>query len=204
MLLYSAAMPAPNPRRVRMFLAEKGVSIPIRDLSMRDGEHKSPEFLAVNPLGQIPALQLDDGRVLAESVAICRYLEALHPDPPMFGEDAFNAAEIDAWVRRIELRLMRAIGMVWAHTHPLTARVVKPQYKDFGASQVPLAHAYMREIDAALGDRDWLDGRRFTIADIVLLSCIDFGTFIGVEPAPELGALAAWRERASARPSARA
>lgn len=204
MLLYNAPMPAPNPRRVRMALAEKGVTIPLRDLSLRHGEHKAPDFLALNPMGQVPVLQLDDGRVLTESVSICRYLDALYPDPPLFGVDAFNAADIDNWLRRIEHRLQRALGLVWQHTHPFTAHLVKPQYKEFGETQRTAALAYMRELDAALADRTWLDGRAYTMADIVLLSCIDFGSFIGVEAPEDLKALAAWRARASARPSASA
>lgn len=202
MLLFNAAMPAPNPRRVRIFLAEKGAAIPMRDVAIRSGEHKKPDYLAVNPLGQVPTLQLDDGRVLTESVAICRYIEALHPDPPLFGVDAFNAADIDNWTRRVEFRLQRAVGMVWAHTHPLTAAVVKPQFKEFGETQRSQAIAYMRELDTALADRTWLDGQRYTIADIVLLTCLDFSSFIGLEPPAELTNLAAWRARASERPSA--
>ncbi|MBU6372404.1 MAG: glutathione S-transferase family protein [Alphaproteobacteria bacterium] len=204
MLLYSAPMPAPNPRRVRIFLAEKGVTVPIRDLSLRDGDHKKPEFVAINPMGQAPTLLLDDGRALTESVSICRYFESLHPEPPLFGVDAYNAAEIDVWLRRVEFRLQRALGLVWQHTHPFTAHLVKPQYKEFGETQRKAALAYMRELDTALADREWLDGRAYTIADIVLLSCIDFGLFIGVTPPEDLRALGAWHQRATTRPSSKA
>ena len=204
MLFYDSATPAPNPRRVRIFLAEKGVRVPIAQVSIPAGEHKADAYLAVNPLGQTPALALDDQSVLTESVAICRYFEALHPDPPMFGVGAQNIAEVDMWTRRIELRLMTPLAMVWVHTHPYTARVVPHQYKDFGESQRPRVVAAMREFDAALNHRDWLDGERYTIADIVLLTTIDFAGFVGVPMPDEVPHLKAWHDRVTARPSAQA
>jgi glutathione S-transferase len=204
MLFYDSVNPAPNPRRVRIFLAEKGLRVPMAHVSIPQGEHKGPDYLAVNPYGQTPALALDDTSVLTESISICRYFEALHPDPPMFGNDAKNIAEVDMWMRRVELRLMTPLGLVWAHTHPFTARVVKPQYKDFGESQRPRVTAAMAEFDHALARRDWLDGERYTIADIVLLTTIDFAGFVGIAIPDELTALKAWHDRASARPSAQA
>jgi len=204
MLFYDSALPAPNPRRVRIFLAEKHVRVPMAQISIPKAEHKSDAFLSVNALGQTPALAFDDGRVLTESVAICRYFEVLHPEPPMFGHGAHNIAEIDMWTRRIELRLMTPLSMVWQHTHPWTARIVRPQYTEFGESQRPRVLAAMAEFDSALDGRDWLDGERYTIADIVLLTTIDFATFVGV-PMPEaLTYLRAWHARVSTRPSAAA
>ncbi|MES3085185.1 glutathione S-transferase family protein [Sphingomonas faeni] len=204
MLFYDSALPAPNPRRVRIFLAEKHVRVPMAQISIPKAEHKAEPFLAVNPLGQTPALTFDDGRVLTESVAICRYFEILLPDPPMFGHGAHNTAEIDMWTRRIELRLMTPLSMVWLHTHPWTARIVQPQYTEFGESQRPRVLAAMGEFDRALAGRDWLDGERYTIADIVLLTTIDFATFVGIAMPDELEHLRAWHARASARPSAQA
>jgi glutathione S-transferase len=134
MLFYDSAMPAPNPRRVRIFAAEKGITLPTQDVSIMKGEHKSEDFKAVNPLGQTPALKLDDGTCLSESVAICRYLEALHPEPPLFGSTPTEIAQVEMWSRRVELRLMVPTGMIWIHTHPFTARVVPHQYKEFGES----------------------------------------------------------------------
>ncbi|CAN5777063.1 glutathione S-transferase [soil metagenome] len=204
MLFYDAANPAPNPRRVRIYLAEKGLSVPSETLSIVAGEHRAPAYLAVNPLGQIPALQLDDGDVLTESVSICRLFEAEHPEPPLFGRGPRGQAEVDMWVRRAELRMMVPLSMVWMHTHPFTARVVKPQYTEFGESQRPRVIAAMREFDRALADREFLDGTAYSMADIVLLSIVDFAAFVGIAIPDDLVNLAAWHERVSARPSARA
>lgn len=204
MLFYDAANPAPNPRRVRIFLAEKGLKVPTQLLSITAGEHKKPEFLAVNPLGQIPALQLDDGEVITESLSICRFFEALHPEPSMFGKGPKGMAEVDMWVRRVELRLMVPVGMVWMHTHPFTARVVVPQYKDFGESNRPRAIAAMRYFDESLAGHAWLAGKDYSIADITLLTTIDFAIFIGIGLPDDMPNLKAWHERASARPSAQA
>jgi glutathione S-transferase len=204
LLFYDSAPPAPNPRRVRIFLAEKHVRVPMAQISIPKAEHKSEPFLAVNPLGQTPALAFDDGRVLTESVAICRYFEVLHPEPALFGHGAHNIAEIDMWTRRIELRLMTPLSMVWLHTHPWTARIVQPQYTAFGESQKPRVLAAMAEFDHALDGREWLDGERYTIADIVLLTTIDFATFVGLRIPDDLAHLSAWHARATARPSSQA
>jgi glutathione S-transferase len=204
LLFYDSAPPAPNPRRVRIFLAEKHVRVPMAQISIPKAEHKSEPFLAVNPLGQTPALAFDDGRVLTESVAICRYFEVLHPEPPLFGHGAHNIAEIDMWTRRIELRLMTPLSMVWLHTHPWTARIVQPQYTAFGESQKPRVLAAMAEFDHALDGREWLDGERYTIADIVLLTTIDFAAFVGLRMPDDLGNLRALHARATARPSSAA
>jgi glutathione S-transferase len=204
MLFYDAANPAPNPRRVRIYLAEKGLSVPSETVSIIAGEHRAPAYLAVNPLGQIPALQLDDGDVLTESVSICRLFEAEHPEPPLFGRGPRGQAEVDMWVRRAELRMMVPLSMVWMHTHPFTARVVKPQYIEFGESQRPRVIAAMGEFDRALAGREFLDGTAYSMADIVLLSIVDFAAFVGIAIPDDLVNLAAWHERVSARPSARA
>ena len=204
MLYYDAINPAPNPRRVRIYLAEKGLSVPSEQISIPRGEHKGEAYRAVNPLGQVPCLKLDDGGVITESVSICRYFEALNPDPPLFGAGPQGQAEVDMWMRRAELRLMSPIAMVWVHTHPYTARVVPKQYTEFGESNRPRIDAVMREFDSALADREFLDGRGYSMADIVLLTTIDFATFIGVEMPKDAAALRAWHARVSARPSAAA
>jgi glutathione S-transferase len=204
MLLYDSPMPTPNPRRVRMYLAEKGISVPTQQISVFTGEHKAPEYLAKYPPGQVPALELDDGRVIGESIAICRYFEALHPEPPMFGTVAIEIAEIDMWLRRIELTLGASLRHIWMHTHPLTAQVVKPQYTEFGESHRPQAVEAMRRIDAALQDTPYIAGEAFSVADISLLATVDFGTFIGMVLPEDFAALNDWHRRVSARPSASA
>ena len=203
-ILYDAPNPAPNPRRVRIYLAEKGLNVPLQSLSIVAGEHKGDEFVAKYPPGQLPVLALDDGRMIGESVAICRYFEALHPEPPLFGTDPVSIAEIDMWIRRVELTLMMPIANIWRHSHPFTARVVKPQYKEFGESNRPLAHAAMMVFDTALRKNAFLAGDSYSMADIALLSTLDFGLFIGVPIPDEAEALIAWHERVSARPSASA
>ena len=202
MLFYDTPDPAPNPRRVRILGAEKGVALPTQSVSIRDGEHKGEAFLKVNPLGQTPALVLDDGEVLTESVSICRYLEVLNPAPPLFGTGAESIARIDMWARRIELRLMVPVGMIWAHSHPFTARIMPHQYTEFGESNRPLVERALRMCDAALGETPFVAGEHYSIADIVLLTTIDFATFVGIEVPEELARLNDWHRRVSARPSA--
>lgn len=201
-LFYDAPNPAPNPRRVRIFLAEKGLTVPTKELSIIKGEHKAPEFTDKYPQGQLPVLELDDGCIIGESVAICRYFEALHPGTPLFGTDPLTIAEIDMWIRRVEFTLMNAIGQIWMHTHPFTARVVVPQFTEFGESNRPKALAAMQRIDDVLTGRAYLAGENYSMADIVLLTTIDFAGFIGVTMPENLTALTDWHERISGRPSA--
>ena len=199
MLFYDSPDPAPNPRRVRLFAHAKGIALPTEPVSITKGEHKGAAFLKINPLGQTPALALDDGRVLTESVAICRYLDALHPGPPMFGTTPEEIGFVDQYIRRVELRLMVPVSMVWAHTHPYTARVVVPQYKDFGESQRGRAEAAMREFDGGLQGGGWLAGTdALSMADIALLTTVDFVTFIGLPVPGELTALTEWHARTTA------
>lgn len=204
MNFYDSPMPAPNPRRVRIYLAEKGLVIPTTVIDLARGDHRKPEYHAINPLGRVPALTLDDGRTVTESVAICRYLEHFHPDPPLFGVDPYNRAEVEIWIRRIELRLQRAITMVWLHTHEWNAPYVKPQFKEFGEHQKLEAMQVMEEFDRGMARGQWLDGKRYTMADIVLLSYIDWAAYVGVPIPSHLHGLLDWHERAAARPSAAA
>ena len=204
MKLYNAPMPAPNPRRVRIFLAEKGVEVPLVDVAIMKREHKSPEHLARNSLGQLPTLELDDGTMISETVAICRYLEGLYPDPPLFGRDALEEALVDMWVRRIEFTVMTPVGMFWRHAHPFTAAVVVPQFKEFGESNSAHYGRALSWLDRELAGKDFIAGKDYTIADICLLSTVDFADWIGLPIPDSASNVKAWHKRVSDRPSAKA
>ncbi|MBK8629081.1 MAG: glutathione S-transferase family protein [Sphingomonadales bacterium] len=201
MLFFNTPSPAPNPRRVRIFAAEKGISLPTRDISIIAGEHKADDYLALNARGQTPSLQLDDGTVIAESVAICRYLEGVHPEPPLFGRDAREQALIEMWSRRVEMILMPPVGAVWVHTHAFTARL-PGRNAEWGEANRPRALDALRFFDSSLCDREFLAADHYSIADILLLTTVDFAAFIGIEMPDDLASLRAWHARVSARPSA--
>ncbi len=203
MKLYGAPMPAPNPRRVRIFLAEKGVDMPETPVNLFTREHKSAEFRAKNSLGQIPTLELDSGETISETVAICRYLEELHPDPAMFGRTALERAQVDMWIRRVEFVLMAPVGAYWRHFHPRTAALLT-QYKDYGESNVEVYANAQRWLDRELERGPFIAGDFFSMADICALSTVDFATWIGLPIDPEKANLTAWHARVSARPSAAA
>ena len=203
-IFYDAPNPAPNPRRVRIYLAEKGIEVPMTQLSIIAGEHKSADFVAKYAPGQLPVLELDDGRMIGESIAICRYYETLYPEPPLFGTDALSIAEIEMWIRRVEFTLMNPVSQVWMHTHPFTARVVVPQYTEFGESNRPKVLAAMRRLNEVLKGRPFLAGDDYSVADIALLTTIDFAAFIGIPMPDDISALSDWHARVSARPSAQA
>lgn len=206
MKLYNENDPAPNPRRVRIFMKEKGVDIELVATPLMQRAHKSPEHLARNPLGQVPVLELDDGTHLSESVSICRYLEELHPEPNLFGRDAKERATIDMWARRVEFRLMMPLGQIWVHTHPFTAAVAAAtmgqQFKEFGAANRKPFDNACRLFDGELAKRQYIAGDRYTMADIVGQTTFDFARFIGVDIPEDCKHLAAWYARVGARPSA--
>lgn len=204
MKLYGAPMPAPNPRRVRVFLAEKGVDLPETPVNLMTREHKSPEHRARNSLGQVPTLELDDGTSISETVAICRYFEELHPQPPLFGKTAFEKANVDMWVRRIEFQLMTPVGNYWRHAHPRTAALLT-QYKDFGESNKAAYSNAQKWLDGELADgRPFIAGDAYSMADICALSTVDFATWIGLPLDGDKPHLKAWHDRVTARPSAAA
>lgn len=203
MIFYDSPNPAPNPRRVRIFAAEKGIELPSQPVSIVKREHKSTEFLALNPRGQTPALQLDDGAVISESVAICRYLEAVYPEPPLFGVGAVEQALVEMWSRRVEMVLMPPVGAVWVHTHPFTA-VLPGRNSEWGEANRPRVDDALRFFDRSLEGGNFIAGDHYTIADILLLTTVDFAAFIGIAIAEDLHNLRAWHARVTARPSAEA
>ncbi len=204
MILYDTPSPAPNPRRVRMFAAEKGINLPLQPVSLMAREHKSAEHIARNPLGQTPVLELDDGTTISESVAICRYLEAIHPDVPLFGTSPLEIAQIEMWIRRTEFTLGGPVRNYWVNVHPFTAQVVPERFEEFGNANVPHAMAAMGIFDAALAHGKFIAGDAISMADIVLLSTVDFAAFIGLAMPESLTNLRRWHDDMSTRPSAHA
>jgi glutathione S-transferase len=203
MLLYNAPF-APNPRRVRIFLAEKGIEIPMKDLDLTKLEHRQPEFAKINPMRTVPALVLDNGEALTESVAICRYFERLHPTPPLFGVGAHDEAFVEMWQRRVEFGLLATVGMAFRHSHPRMAQMENPQIPEYAEVQRRRASKFLRFLDGELASRPFVAGDAFTIADITALAAIDLTSFARVDVPAELTHVAQWREDVSSRPSARA
>ncbi len=203
MLFYDSPNPAPNPRRVRIFAVEKGIELPSTQVSIPQREQKAPEYLAKNPRGQTPILELDDGTVIAESVAIMRYLEALHPEPPLFGSDPVSIAMVEMWCRRVEMILMPPVAAVWVHTHPFTA-ALPGRNEAWGEANRPRVADALRFFDQSLAEREYLAGEHFTAADILLLTTVDFARFIGLETLDGLHDLSSWHRRVSERDSASA
>ncbi|HEU4427340.1 MAG TPA: glutathione S-transferase family protein [Myxococcota bacterium] len=205
MKLYTFAG-APNPRRVHIFLAEKRIAVPFEHVDITKRANRTPEFLAnVNPLGGVPVLELDDGTHIAESVAICRYFEALQPEPSLFGRTPETIGRIDMWNRRIELRFMQAVGLVWLHGSPFTAKVVKkqiPEMAELAREGVRDAFAFL---DSELAQREFIAGDAYSMADILALTTFDFaGQLNQLHPEPEQKSLLRWHTEVSARPSAKA
>jgi glutathione S-transferase len=206
MKLYTSRR-APNPRRVDMFLAEKGVThIERVVLDLNQGEHRSAGFLAKNPLAQVPVLELDDGRLLSESRAICTYLESLFPEPNLMGASPQERAFIEMADRRVEMHLFLAIANAVRHGHPGLAVLEQPQFPDFGRSQADKVRGIAAHFDQLLQQQTWMAGERFTIADITAFCALEFARgLLKLAPA-DLGLLAlqAWRDRVAQRPSAKA
>ena len=194
---------APNARRVRMFLAEKGVEMTYQQVDLGAGENLESAFLAKNPAGRIPVLELDDGTCLSETVAICRYFEELNPEPNLFGNTALERATIEMWSRIVEFNLWLPTGMAFRHIIGFyqDRETVFPEWGEECKLQ---ALAWFARLDARLAEVPYVAGDRFTIADILALCTIDFGKVVGLRIAPQQHYLQAWHERVSARPSAQA
>lgn len=204
MKLYMAHR-APNPRRVSLFLAEKGVTdIPEEMINLNQGDHRTGEFLAKSPLAKVPALELPDGRVLTETRAICTYLEGLYPETNLMGEGFEERAFIEMADRRIELYLLQGFGQAIRHTHPGLAVLEQPQFPDFGKSQTEKAVAVARWLDKVLAEQPFVAGQRFTIADITAFCALGFakGLLKFVPGEQGMPHLQAYWERWMQRPSA--
>ncbi len=193
---------APNPRRVRLFIAEKGLDIPVVQVDLLAKENYTPEFRARNPLGRVPVLELDDGTCIAETVAICRYLEETHPQPPLMGIDAKDRALVEMWQRRMELEIFHPIANVFVHTHDYFKGRVE-QVPAYGEACRTHALARMKWLDGELASRTYVAGERFTIADITALCGIDWGRVTSTRVPRECTHLLRWHELVSARPSAK-
>ena len=206
MKLYDVAQ-APNPRRVRIFLAEKGIDVPLVQVDLAQGEQRGAEFLLKNPSGKVPVLELDDGTCIAESVAICRYFEALHPEPPLFGATPVEIGRIDMVNRQLEFELLQSIGRAWVNG-PIVAKMMPGRFEQIPAVKVQGEHgarAFYRRLDDELATRQFMAGDVFSVADITALCTIDFAThMVELKPDAELGHLWRWHEQVSARPSASA
>lgn len=194
---------APNPRKVRIVLAEKGVKYELIQVDLRTGEHHGPEFLKKNPRAQVPVLELEDGRCLTESIAICRFLEALNPEPNLFGVDPYELGFIEMRNRQMELELWSQLGVSWING-PIVAKM-KPDYKQIPEAKLASdikVNKYYAQLDQEFAASDYVAGSRFTIADITLLTGIDFSTtLVGLKPDASLKNLWRWHAQVSARDS---
>jgi glutathione S-transferase len=195
--------PAPNPRRVRIFLAEKGITVPSVQVDLGKGATRSPAFLAKNPMGGVPVLELDDGTCIAESVAICRYFEETQPEPPLMGTGARERAVVEMWQRRVELELFRNVTGCFQNTHDFFKGRIE-QVPAYGEVCRKAGRARLAWLDGEMATRPFIAGPRYTIADITALCAIDFGRVVDIRIADDQKNLARWYESVSTRPSAKA
>jgi glutathione S-transferase len=203
MKLYNSRL-APNPRRVRVFLAEKNLEVPIVDVDLAGLEQRSDDFSALNPFQRVPVLVLDDGVAICESIAICRYFEEIQPDPPLFGTGALERALVEMWQRRLELGLLIHIANAFRHSHPHMAAMEAPQIAELAQTSKPKAVEAMARIDRDLENRPFIAGDRFSVADISGLVALDFARTARIAVPEEFLQLRRWHEALSARPSAKA
>jgi glutathione S-transferase len=195
---------APNPRRVRIFLAEKGIKIPAEQIDIGALQQRSDAYTAINPMQRVPALVLDDGTVIAESIAICRYFEALYPEPPLFGRGAVESGLVEMWNRRAELHLLLPVSSVFQHLHPAMKQMVAPQVPEWGEANKPQALAFLHFLDGELKSRPFVAGADFTVADITAMVAVDFMRVSKLAVPETLASLKRWHQAVAARPSATA
>jgi glutathione S-transferase len=202
MKIYNSPV-APNPRRVRIFLAEKGISVPYEDIDIVKAVNREPEFRRKNPLAGVPVLELDDGTCIAESVAICRYFEGLHPEPPLMGVDVKDRAIVEMWNRRMEFAVLQPIADAFRQRHEFFKGRIR-QCPDYAELQKQNAEDSLKWLDTELASRKFIAGDRYTIADITAMIAIDFGRVSKIGIQPEHKNLERWHAEVSARPSAKA
>ena len=186
---------APSPRRVRMYLAEKGIDVPYERLALHE-ENRTPEFRRKNPIGTLPVLELDDGTCLSESLAICRYFEALHPEPALFGRTPLEKAVVEEWTRRAEHYLYLPIDLRAHFARKEATRAAAEEFAAWTAQSV-------RFLDRTVGGRAFLVGDGITLADVFAFGALDYGIrFAGFAIPAEAVSLRAWYEAMGRRPSA--
>jgi len=195
---------APNPRRVRIYLAEKGIAVPTEQIDLATMQHKTGAYTAINPLQRVPALMLDDGTVIAESIAICRYFEVLNPLPPMFGIDAVEQATVEMWNRRVEQHLFFPVSQVFRHLHPAMKSLEVPQLATWGEANKPRVAEFLPILDHRLETSPFVGGAHYSVADITALVAIDFMKPAKLAMPPECRNIARWHAEVSARSSAKA
>lgn len=195
---------APNPRRVRIFLAEKGITVAFEQLDLMKGELRTPEFTRLNRFQTVPVLVLDDGTAISETMAICRYFEAVQPSPPLFGSTPREQATIEMWNRHMELGLLSQVAGAFRHLHPAMAKLEVPQIKEYGESRKPKAIEILNWLDGELANRRYIAGDAFSVADITALCTIDFMRPARIERPPGLANLERWYKDVGGRPSASA
>ena len=195
---------APNPRRVKIFAHEKDINLELVNCDMLKREHKTPEFLKKSPSGKIPVLELEDGRCISESIAICRYLESIIPEPNLFGEDPFEISYVESRNRHIELELWTQIGISWVNGPIVGSMGLFEQIPDAKKASDLNVAAYYKRLDRELSSLEYVAGNRYTVADITLLSAIDFASsMVDLMPEESLKHLNRWHEQINSRPSSK-
>ena len=203
MKLYDSKL-APNPRRVRIFLAEKGIAVPTEQVDIARQEHKTPEYAAINPLQRMPSLVLDDGTIITESIAICRYFEMLRPEPPLFGVGSKDAAIVEMWNRRAEINFLANVAAVFRHTHPAMKDLEVPQVPAWAEANRPRVTWFLEMLDRELATREFVAGDRYTVADITMQVAVDFMKPGRLSMPDGATNVRRWHTAVSARPSASA
>lgn len=193
---------APNPRRVRIFLAEKNIEIPVVPIDMTALEHKSDAALQRNPLQQLPVLELDDGTILTESVAICRYFEEVQPEPALFGRGVLGKAQVEMWNRRLEFGLLAPVAAAFRHLHPAMTAWEIPQVAEWGEVNKPKVLAFLQFLDHELSAREFVCGDVFSVADITGLVALDFMKPARILIPEQCRHVMRWHRSLGARPSA--